>query len=73
MKLSNKAFDIIRFLCELLVPGIGALYYGVSQIWGLPFGEEVTATCACVATFLGIFVGINRASYNKGEDDEVHG
>ena len=67
MKLSNKAFDILRFMCELLVPGIGALYLGVSKIWGLPYGTEVAETCICIATFIGIFVGVNRASYKKDQ------
>lgn len=72
MKFSDKTFDLIRFLCEVLVPAIGALYFGLSKIWGLPFGPEVTGTCACIATFLGALVGISRAEYNKN-DEEVQG
>ena len=68
--MSNKMFDTIRFLCEVLVPAIGALYFGLSKIWGLPYGPEITGTCACVATFLGAIIGISRANYNE---DEVQG
>lgn len=68
MKLSNKAFDIIRFLCELLVPAIGTLYLGISRIWGLPFGDEVAKTCVCVSAFLGTFIGISRNAYKKTAD-----
>lgn len=68
MKLSNKAFDTIRFLCEILVPAIGALYFGLSKLWGLPHGQEIVGTCACVSTFLGALVGVSRANYNKTED-----
>lgn len=67
MKLTNKAFDILRFLCEILVPAIGALYFGLSKLWGLPYGQEIVGTCACVSTFLGALVGISRADYNKKE------
>lgn len=63
--MTNKVFDIIRFLCEVLVPAIGALYFGLSKIWGFPYGHEVVGTCSVVAVFLGAIIGINRASYNE--------
>lgn len=73
MKLPNKLFDIIRFLCEILVPAIGTLYLGISRIWGLPYGDEVAKTCVRVAAFLGCFIGVSRASYNKEQEEEVKG
>ena len=71
MKLTNKTFNILRFLCEILVPGLGALYFGLSKLWGLPYGHEIVGTCACVATFLGAIVGINRADYKKQIEEET--
>lgn len=65
MKLSNKLFDIIRFLCEIFFPAVGTLYLGVSRIWGLPYGDEVAKTCVCISAFLGCFIGVSRANYNK--------
>lgn len=65
MKLSNKLFDIIRFLCEIFFPAVGTLYLGVSRIWNLPFGDEVAKTCVCISAFLGCFIGVSRANYNK--------
>lgn len=73
MILSDKAFNVIRFLCELLVPAIGALYFGIAKIWNLPFGQEIVGTCACISTFLGAFIGVSRNEYNKQQDDEVQG
>lgn len=63
--MSNKLFDIIRFLCEILVPALGTLYFGLSKIWGLPYGQEITGTCACIAVFLGAIIGISRAQYSE--------
>ena len=70
MHFSDRTFNFIRFLCEVLVPAIGALYFGLSKIWGLPYGPEVTGTCSCVAIFLGALIGISRATY---ESDEIGG
>lgn len=63
--MSNKAFDFIRFLSEIALTAAGALYFALSEIWGLPYGEAVMATCAALSTFLGIFTEWQRQSYNK--------
>lgn len=73
MKMSDKTFNTIRFLCELLVPGIGALYFGLAKIWGLPYGHEIVGTCSCITIFLGSIVGISRKTYNEETEDEVKG
>lgn len=72
--MSNKLFDIIRFLCEVLVPGIGTLYFAIAKIWNLPYGQEITGTCAALATFLGLFIAWRRTSYNAEytEQDEFN-
>lgn len=63
--MSNKAYDIIRFLSEVLITAIGALYWALADTWGLPYGEQIVATCAAVSTFLGVFVHWQRSVYNK--------
>ena len=64
MKMNSKVFDIIRFIGELVLPALGALYFGVAKIWHLPFGEEIVGTIACVTTFVGAVVGFSRKKYN---------
>lgn len=68
--LSNKFFDIIRFLSEVAITAAGVCYKAVAEIWGLPYGEAVLATCAAVSTFLGIFTEWQRMKYNKKENDD---
>lgn len=65
MKLSNKAYDILKFLCTILLPATGTLYFGLSQIWGFPYGEEVVGTISCVTCFIGACIGISSANYYK--------
>lgn len=68
--MSNRLFDLLRTLCEIVIPAIGALYFAVAKIWQLPYGTEITGTCAAIATFLGALIGVNRASYNSGMKDQ---
>lgn len=68
--MSNRLFDILRTLCEIVIPAIGTLYFALAKIWALPYGTEIVGTCAAIATFLGALIGVNRASYNSGMKDQ---
>lgn len=68
--MTNKAFDVVRFLSEVALSALGALYYALAEIWGLPYGDAILATCAALSTFLGIFTEWQRIRYNKQEDEQ---
>ena len=68
-KLSNSVYDALKFLCTILLPSCGALYFALSKIWGLPYAEEVVGTLAAIATFIGALIGISSAQYKKEYDD----
>lgn len=61
----GKTYDILKAIAQVWLPGLGTLYLAVSQIWGLPSGEEVVATCLALTTFLGVGLGISQSNYNK--------
>lgn len=63
--LTNKTYDILKWIAQIVLPALGALYFGLSKIWGLPFGEEVVGTIAVIDTFMGALLGISTAQYNK--------
>lgn len=68
MKLSNKAYDIIKWVAQYLLPALGALYFALSQIWGLPYGEEIVGTITAIDAFLGAILGISTIGYKKGDE-----
>ena len=68
-KLSNSVYDALKFLCTILLPSCGALYFALSKIWGLPYAEEVVGTLAAIATFIGALIGISSAQYKRENDD----
>ena len=35
--MSNRLFDILRTLCEIVIPAIGTLYFALAKIWA--FGD----------------------------------
>lgn len=63
--MTNKTYDILKFVALILLPALGTLYFALSGIWGLPYGEEVVGTLTAVDAFLGTMLGISTAQYNK--------
>ena len=65
MKLSNKTYDILKWIAMYFLPAAGTLYFALSSIWGLPYGEQIVGTVTAIDTFLGVILGISNANYNK--------
>ena len=70
MKLSNNTYDILKYIAQYVLPALGALYFGLAKIWGLPYGTEIVGTIALVDTFLGTLLGLSTKSYNKSLEGE---
>ncbi len=67
--LSNRTYDILKYLTIIVLPAIGAAYTGLSQIWQLPYAAEIPATITVICTFLGAILCISTAQYNKDKED----
>jgi hypothetical protein len=65
MKISNKVYDVLKWIALIVLPAIGTLYFALSGIWGLPYGEEIVGTIVAIETFLGALLGISTAQYHK--------
>ena len=65
MKMSNKLYDVLKWIALIALPAIGTLYFALAGIWNFPYGEEVVGTIVAVETFLGALLGISTAQYNK--------
>ncbi len=63
MTMTNKTYDTLKWVAQYLLPGLGTLYFTLSGIWGLPYGEQVVGTITAVDTFLGIILGISSSKY----------
>lgn len=70
--LSNKAYDILKFIAQIVLPALGTLYFALATIWGFPYGEEIVGTITAVDAFLGALLGISTAQYNKELNKELH-
>ena len=67
--MSNKTFDILRTIVEIVLPAISAAYFGLSEIWILPVPDKICGTIAVLITFISAFLNVKRKQYN----DELDG
>ena len=67
MKLTNKAYDVLKWISMIVIPALATAYVGLAAIWGWPYADEVAKTAAVVCTLLGALLGISTAQYYKGE------
>ena len=67
MKLSNKMYDVLKWVAMYLLPAMGTLYFALAGIWNLPYGEQIVGTITAVDTFLWVLLGISTMQYNKNK------
>ena len=63
--MSNKVYDVLKYIALIVLPALGTLYFALSKIWGFPYGEEIVGTIAAVDTFLGALLKLSTDQYNK--------
>lgn len=65
MQMDSKIYDILKWICQLLLPALGTLYFALASIWGFPYGEQIVGTITAVDTFLGVILQISSNNYYK--------
>lgn len=69
--LSNKNFDILKWVCMLCLPALATLVSTVGAIWSIPYAPEIADTVVAVNAALAMMLGISTINYNK--DGESNG
>lgn len=68
-KMSDKVYDILKWIALILIPAIGTLYFALAGIWGFPYAEAIVGTLTAVDTFLGAILGISTSMYKKNQNE----
>ena len=63
--LSNRVYDVLKFVAQIVLPAVAVLYAALAQIWGFPYAEEIPATLTAVILFLGALLQVSTIVYNS--------
>lgn len=66
--LSNKTYDILKWIALVGLPALTAFYGVVGATCNIPHTQEVLTIAAGFDTMLGTMLGISTASYKKNDD-----
>lgn len=66
--MSNKVYDVLKVVALIATPVITFLCAIVS-IWGIPYGQQITATLAALDTLIGAIVVVAKAQYDKKQKE----
>lgn len=68
MKMTNQTYDIWNKIQRWL-PAVAVLYLALSQIWDLPYGDEINKTIMAICTFLASILEVSSANYYKNANE----
>jgi uncharacterized membrane protein AbrB (regulator of aidB expression) len=63
MILKGKVYDILKWFTLVVLPALGAAYFGLAGIWALPMAGEIAATVVVAEVLLGSLLGISSARF----------
>ena len=69
--MKNKTYDILKFVAQILLPALAALWATIATIWDLPLSDQIEQTITAVVIFIDAILGITLAKassdYHKGD------
>lgn len=61
--MSNKTYDILKYIVTIVLPAITTLWLTLASIWHFPYAEPIGATLGAITVFLGALIGVSSAKY----------
>ena len=65
LKLSNKAYDVAKYVAQIFLPALGVLVAALGPVWGFGHTDETVKTIVAVDAFLGACLLISSVQYEK--------
>ena len=69
MKLNDKVYTILKWICLTALPALTTLYGVIGTTLHIPYTQEVITILVAVDTCLGTMIGVSSANYYKNLSD----
>lgn len=73
MKLSNRTYDILKWVALVVIPASATLVLTVGKIWGLPYYDNIGATISAVGLFIAAVIGVSSKDFYAIEPINTEG
>lgn len=71
--LSNKSYDILKYIALIFIPALVTLVLTVGKIWELPYYDNIGATISAIGVFLGGLLGVSSHIHNEPYEIDIDG
>ena len=71
MKVSNKTYDILKWVALVVIPASATLVLTVGKIWGLPYYDNIGATISAIGLFIAAIIGVSSKDFYEAEPMNV--
>lgn len=65
--MTNKTYDLLKYVIQIVLPAVATLYVALASVWNLPYSEQVAGTITAIVTFGSTVLCITSANYQKGD------
>ncbi len=70
MKMSDKLYTILKWICLTALPALTTLYGVIGTTLAIPYTQETITILVAIDTCLGTMIGVSSANYYKTLSDE---
>lgn len=67
--MSNKVYDVLKFIAQIVLPALATFYVTIASLWGLPYPDEISGTVMAIDTFLGALLMISSNKYYSNKEE----
>ena len=71
MKLSNRQYDILKYVALIALPAIQVFWLTIGKIWNISYTVEIGATIGAVALLLGTLLGVSTRNYLAEKEQDT--
>jgi len=68
--MSNKTYDILKTVQKIFVL-LATFYTTIANVWGLPYGEQISKTFLACATFLLGILEMSTVAYKQRQLEAI--
>ena len=68
--MSNRVYDVLKWVSVIVVPALVLLINTLGQIWGWKHTAEISATVSAIGVFIGAIIQIASNKYLKNNNTE---
>ena len=66
--ISNKAYDVLKWVGLIVCPALSFFMLSIGQVWGIPYASEIAMSISAAGTAIGALIGASALKGGASND-----